>query len=115
MSLLVTSILTLVTQFAGLKSDLPPVAYIKCVDIWMAGCMIWVFGALGEFVLAKVIYSMTEDAKFQYHEDHLKLFDQSGQVFDFTPEKKKKNMSNTKDADIVVLIDSFEINLIFIF
>jgi len=71
MSLLVTSILTLVTQFVGLKTDLPPVAYIKAVDIWMAGCMVWVFGALGEFVLVKVIFSLTEDAKFHYHEDYL--------------------------------------------
>jgi hypothetical protein len=71
MSLLVTSILTLVTQFAGLKTDLPPVAYIKAVDIWMAGCMVWVFGALGEFVLVKVIFSLTEDAKFNYHEDYV--------------------------------------------
>ncbi|ODN04119.1 Glycine receptor subunit alpha-3 [Orchesella cincta] len=66
MSLVVTSILTLVTQFVGLRADLPPVAYIKAIDIWMGGCMIWVFGALGEYVLVKVIYSMTEDAKFLY-------------------------------------------------
>lgn len=37
----------------------------------MAGCMVWVFGALGEFVVAKVIFSLTEDAKFNYHEGHM--------------------------------------------
>ena len=62
-SLLVTTMLTLVTQFSGLKADFPPVAYIKAVDIWMAGCMVFVFAALGEFVIVKVIFSLTEDAK----------------------------------------------------
>ncbi len=62
-SLLTLTMLTLVTQFSGLKNDLPPVAYIKAVDIWMAGCMGFVFAALGEFVIVKVIYSITEDSK----------------------------------------------------
>ncbi|KAL6257176.1 hypothetical protein P5V15_012106 [Pogonomyrmex californicus] len=54
-ALLVTSMLTLVTMFTGLKSDIPPVAYIKALDIWMAGCMMFVFAALGEFVVVKVL------------------------------------------------------------
>ncbi|CAL8118134.1 unnamed protein product [Orchesella dallaii] len=79
MSLVVTSILTLVTQFVGLRADIPPVAYIKAIDIWMGGCMIWVFGALGEYVLVKVIYSVTEDAKFHY-------------ALDMTPSNRRKNV-----------------------
>jgi len=62
-SLLVTSMLTLVTKFTGLKAEFPPVAYAKAVDLWMAICLGFVFSALGEFVLVKVIYSLTEDAK----------------------------------------------------
>jgi hypothetical protein len=62
-SLLVTSMLTLVTQFTGLKVDFPPVAYAKAVDLWMAMCLCFVFAALGEFVVVKVIFSLTEDAK----------------------------------------------------
>ncbi|XP_020278128.1 glycine receptor subunit alpha-4 isoform X3 [Pseudomyrmex gracilis] len=54
-ALLVTSMLTLVTMFTGLKSDIPPVAYIKALDVWMAGCMMFVFAALGEFVVVKVL------------------------------------------------------------
>lgn len=34
----------------------------------MAGCLICVFGSLGEYVLVKVLYSATEDAKFHYFE-----------------------------------------------
>ncbi|XP_623445.3 glycine receptor subunit alpha-2 isoform X1 [Apis mellifera] len=54
-ALLVTSMLTLVTMFTGLKSDIPPVAYVKALDVWMAGCMMFVFAALGEFVVVKVL------------------------------------------------------------
>nr|CAI5819287.1 unnamed protein product [Callosobruchus analis] len=55
-TLLVTCLLTLVTMFTGLRSDIPAVAYIKALDLWMAGCMISVFAALGEFVIVKVLY-----------------------------------------------------------
>ncbi|XP_015588294.1 glycine receptor subunit alphaZ1 [Cephus cinctus] len=54
-TLLVTSMLTLVTMFTGLKTDIPPVAYVKALDLWMAGCMVFVFAALGEFVVVKVL------------------------------------------------------------
>lgn len=81
-TLLVTCMLTLVTMFTGLRADIPPVAYVKvgggldgtqswrnsrivyrriicfvlqALDLWMAGCMLFVFGALGEFVVVKVL------------------------------------------------------------
>ncbi|XP_055313266.1 glycine receptor subunit alphaZ1 [Sitodiplosis mosellana] len=60
-TLLVTCMLTLVTMFTGLRADIPPVAYVKALDLWMAGCMIFVFAALGEFVVVKVL-----DVQYQY-------------------------------------------------
>ncbi|XP_053600321.1 glycine receptor subunit alpha-4 isoform X2 [Plodia interpunctella] len=54
-TLLVTCMLTLVTMFTGLRADIPPVAYVKALDLWMAGCMMFVFAALGEFVVVKVL------------------------------------------------------------
>lgn len=35
--------------------------YIKALDLWMAGCMLFVFAALGEFVVVKV-----SDVQYQY-------------------------------------------------
>ncbi|CAH1173742.1 unnamed protein product [Phaedon cochleariae] len=55
-TLLVTCLLTLVTMFTGLRSDIPAVAYVKALDLWMAGCMISVFASLGEFVIVKVLH-----------------------------------------------------------
>ncbi|KAF2898643.1 hypothetical protein ILUMI_07537 [Ignelater luminosus] len=54
-TLLVTCMLTLVTMFTGLRSDIPPVAYVKALDLWMAFCMLLVFAALTEFVIVKVL------------------------------------------------------------
>ncbi|KAG5675827.1 hypothetical protein PVAND_005697 [Polypedilum vanderplanki] len=52
-TLLVTCMLTLVTMFTG--NSMPPVAYVKAMDLWMAGCMVFVFAALAEFVVVKVL------------------------------------------------------------
>uniref|UniRef100_T1IS88 Neurotransmitter-gated ion-channel ligand-binding domain-containing protein n=1 Tax=Strigamia maritima TaxID=126957 RepID=T1IS88_STRMM len=44
-----TSLLTLATQFNNVQKELPPVAYIKALDIWMFFCMFFVFATLVEF------------------------------------------------------------------
>lgn len=62
-TLLVTCLLTLVTMFTGLRSDIPAVAYIKALDLWMAGCMLSVFATLGEFVIVKVLDGKYQDLK----------------------------------------------------
>ncbi|CAG5074915.1 Similar to glra1: Glycine receptor subunit alphaZ1 (Danio rerio) [Cotesia congregata] len=64
-TLLVTSMLTLVTMFTGLKSDIPPVAYVKALDLWMAGCMVFVFASLSEFVVVKVIDARQKQLELQ--------------------------------------------------
>ncbi|XP_043268396.1 glycine receptor subunit alphaZ1 isoform X2 [Venturia canescens] len=99
-TLLVTSMLTLVTMFTGLKSDIPPVAYVKALDLWMAGCMFFVFAALGEFVVVKVL-----DLRDQQEMDALNLprqyytrlasMDKSSSIWDYDsmsiaqPKKKR--------------------------
>ncbi|XP_071513559.1 glycine receptor subunit alpha-4-like isoform X2 [Panulirus ornatus] len=57
-TLLVTSLLTITTLFTGIKEGLPPVAYVKAIDVWMAGCMVFIFAALGEFVVIRVLNVM---------------------------------------------------------
>lgn len=36
---------------------------IQALDLWMAGCMVFVFAALGEFVVVKVL-----DVQYQFHQ-----------------------------------------------
>lgn len=72
----------------------------------MAGCMVWVFGALGEFVLAKVIFSLTEDAKFHYHEDHLKFFSQPGLSPQHDYTMKPNGARNGRDIDEMLMVSN---------
>ncbi|XP_018570013.1 glycine receptor subunit alpha-1 isoform X2 [Anoplophora glabripennis] len=75
-TLLVTCLLTLVTMFTGLRSDIPAVAYIKALDLWMAGCMVSVFASLGEFVIVKVLQGKYDVLKLREKEE-AKLYQES--------------------------------------
>ncbi|KAF0300685.1 Glycine receptor subunit alphaZ1 [Amphibalanus amphitrite] len=48
----VTSLLTLATQFTTMQRSLPPVSYMKAMDVWMFLCIVVVFLAMVEFTLA---------------------------------------------------------------
>ncbi|XP_037570612.2 gamma-aminobutyric acid receptor subunit rho-3 [Dermacentor silvarum] len=48
----VTAILTLTTQVVQSRTALPPVDYVKAVDIWLFACLISVFTSLLEYAVA---------------------------------------------------------------
>ncbi|XP_070574020.1 glycine receptor subunit alpha-2-like isoform X2 [Ptychodera flava] len=54
----ITTVLTMTAQSTGVRETLPPVAYIKAIDVWMTTCLAFVFAALLEFAL--VNYVLTE-------------------------------------------------------
>ncbi|XP_053211730.1 glycine receptor subunit alpha-1-like isoform X2 [Panonychus citri] len=60
-TLCVTSLLTLSTQHAQSQKSLPPVSYIKAIDIFMSYCTIFVFASLMEYALVNIL--MTADEK----------------------------------------------------
>lgn len=59
-SLGVTTVLTMVTMNMAVRNSLPPVSYIKSIDIWTSACLLFVFSALIEFAL---VNSLTRKAK----------------------------------------------------
>ena len=60
-TLCVTSLLTLSTQHAQSQKSLPPVSYIKAIDIFMSSCTVFVFASLMEYALVNIL--MTSDEK----------------------------------------------------
>ena len=54
-SLGVTCVLTMTTQSSGIRQSLPPVSYVKAIDVWMFVCLLFVFGALLEFAYVNVL------------------------------------------------------------
>ncbi|XP_043230939.1 glycine receptor subunit alpha-2-like [Amphibalanus amphitrite] len=47
----VTSLLTLATQNQQSQQSLPPVSYVKAIDVWMSSCSVFVFSSLMEFAI----------------------------------------------------------------
>ncbi|KAJ9581097.1 hypothetical protein L9F63_023718, partial [Diploptera punctata] len=47
----VTSLLTLATQNTQSQKSLPPVSYVKAIDVWMSSCSVFVFLSLMEFAV----------------------------------------------------------------
>lgn len=56
-TLCVTSLLTLSTQHAQSQKSLPPVSYIKAIDIFMSSCTLFVFASLMEYALVNILMS----------------------------------------------------------
>lgn len=56
-TLCVTSLLTLSTQHAQSQKNLPPVSYIKAIDIFMSSCTVFVFASLMEYALVNILMS----------------------------------------------------------
>ncbi|XP_076329608.1 glycine receptor subunit alpha-3-like [Tachypleus tridentatus] len=52
----VTSLLTLSTQMVQSYTSLPPVSYVKALDIWMFVCILLVFTSLTEYAIAYYIF-----------------------------------------------------------
>ena len=51
----VTTVLTMVTQLSGARTNLPKVSYPKAMDVWVATCMFFVFAALIEYAFVNVL------------------------------------------------------------
>ena len=46
-----TTLLTLAAMFGGVRQNTPMVSYVSALDIWMCGCIVFVFFTLLEYVI----------------------------------------------------------------
>ncbi|XP_018497366.1 glycine receptor subunit alpha-2 [Galendromus occidentalis] len=52
----VTTLLTISSKGVGIQSNLPPVSYVKAIDVWMGVCTMFVFTALLEFTFVNYLW-----------------------------------------------------------
>ncbi|UYV66107.1 GLRA3 [Cordylochernes scorpioides] len=52
----VTTLLTISSKGAGIQTNLPPVSYVKAIDVWMGVCTTFVFSALLEFTFVNYMW-----------------------------------------------------------
>ncbi|XP_054721223.1 glycine receptor subunit alphaZ1-like [Uloborus diversus] len=52
----VTTLLTISSKSSGIQSSLPPVSYVKAIDVWMGACTTFVFTALLEFTFVNYLW-----------------------------------------------------------
>jgi len=68
----VTSLLTLSTQHANSQKSLPPVSYIKAIDIFMSSCTFFVFFSLIEYAFVNVMLGDISDVERKDKTSHLR-------------------------------------------
>ncbi|GMT26241.1 hypothetical protein PFISCL1PPCAC_17538, partial [Pristionchus fissidentatus] len=56
----VTTLLTMTTQAAAINNKLPPVSYIKAIDVWIGICLIFIFGAVLEYAWVTYVANLNE-------------------------------------------------------
>ncbi|CAL1264940.1 unnamed protein product [Larinioides sclopetarius] len=109
----VTSLLTLATQNTQSQSSLPPVSYVKAIDVWMSSCTVFVFMSLMEFAVVNHYMGYTGSSKLMrgYSVDELdKLLLQrkNGVTFRGNSFSSPPRTPNTCcDLDIALAIDRF--------
>lgn len=68
----VTSLLTLSTQHANSQKSLPPVSYIKAIDIFMSSCTVFVFLSLIEYAFVNVMMGDISEVERKDKTSHLR-------------------------------------------
>merc|ERR1719297_264057 len=68
----VTSLLTLSTQHANSQKSLPPVSYIKAIDMFMSSCTFFVFLSLIEYAFVNVMMGDISEIERKDRGNHMK-------------------------------------------
>lgn len=86
----VTSLLTLSTQHAKSQASLPPVSYIKAIDIFMSSCTVFVFLSLMEYAVVNVVLEEEENTKKKVNNDSMRIFNLQPKLPGLSPAQKRR-------------------------
>ncbi|KAG8178587.1 hypothetical protein JTE90_021007 [Oedothorax gibbosus] len=86
----VTSLLTLSTQHAKSQASLPPVSYIKAIDIFMSSCTFFVFLSLMEYAFVNVVLEDEQATFRQLNNDNSRIFNLQPKLCNLTPVQKRR-------------------------
>ncbi|CAL1294356.1 unnamed protein product [Larinioides sclopetarius] len=78
-TLCVTSLLTLATQHAQSQKSLPPVSYIKAIDIFMSTCTLFVFSSLMEYAIVNIVIGRAEERNSS-HVSEVQIVRKEGEI-----------------------------------
>ncbi|XP_022099678.1 glycine receptor subunit alpha-4-like [Acanthaster planci] len=100
----VTTVLTMITTTNGVRQNLPPVSYVKAIDVWFAFCLVFVIGALMEFAL--VHYLVDHKPNINIKERITSLKRKQSQEGARPPSTKHKQDERGDNSCVVLTIES---------
>lgn len=62
-------VLALITQSAAVLTQVPPVSYVKAIDIWFFVCLAFVVSSLLEFAIANQVIKKSKEPPRSYHKN----------------------------------------------
>ncbi|XP_068222619.1 glycine receptor subunit alpha-4-like [Palaemon carinicauda] len=96
----VTSLLTLSTQHANSQKSLPPVSYIKAIDVFMSSCTVFVFFSLMEYALVNVLLGdVPEEPEVRMRMRPRTLFQVASQQEAESPKKVTECLGSSRAGD----------------
>ncbi|GMT31138.1 hypothetical protein PFISCL1PPCAC_22435, partial [Pristionchus fissidentatus] len=94
----VTTLLTMTTLQSAINAKLPPVSYVKIVDVWLGACQTFVFSALIEYAFVSYQDSARQHEKKSMSANTVRKVYSS--VHFFQAQKRRNQMELLEDADV---------------
>ncbi|XP_035220877.1 glycine receptor subunit alpha-2-like isoform X1 [Stegodyphus dumicola] len=86
----VTSLLTLSTQHAKSQASLPPVSYIKAIDIFMSSCTVFVFLSLMEYAVVNVVLEEEESSQKKTNNESMRIYNLQPKLPGLSPAQRRR-------------------------